>query len=76
MRAPSFEAAGAVYVLEQREGKWEIIRRVLAASPRKYGLFGFNVVVDEERLVINYLEGNARVSNVCFGEPASCEVAL
>ncbi len=67
--ATPLAAAGAVYVLGRSDHAWRILERIVAATPRERGLFGFSIAVDDQYLVINHLvaspEKDARAPLVC-----------
>jgi hypothetical protein len=50
-------AAGAVYVLASNGEGWKIEQRITAAVPREMGLFGFRVLNDGHRWLINHYVG-------------------
>ena len=70
------KAAGAVYVLERGPSArgWQVMLKVLPAVARPFGLLGFNVVVDNGKLYVNYLDGARTPTS--FGEPRVCTVDL
>jgi hypothetical protein len=47
-------AAGAVYIIERRDGRWGIAKRIIAPAPRDRNLFGFSMVADGDELFLNY----------------------
>ncbi len=68
--ATPLAAAGAVYVLGRGDHAWQILERIVAATPRERGLFGFSIAVDDQYLFINHLvaspeKNGARAPVVC-----------
>lgn|GEM_PF-4407132 len=71
-------ASGAVYVLERANGSWRIRERIVAATPRDHGLFGFAVDFNRESLFINHMVPGAISSATAdldrIGDPVICEI--
>jgi hypothetical protein len=70
-------AAGALYTIHQQpDGKqpsWSIGQRVVAPTPRRFGLFGFQAVADPRGLWINHLvDGAKEPEEFAFGTPRAC----
>ena len=71
------EGAGAVYILGRDDGRWRIERRVIAAEPRRFGLFGFVARLSEGTLWANHLVDDPKdARGERFGTPVICEATV
>lgn len=71
-----FEAAGAVYKLEQTSKGWAATHKYVSSSPRKNGLFGFGLGAKDGMLFVNYLVDAAEPDPTDMGDAEVCSVAI